>query len=89
MCDFNELNFQRLINLANGKTFYATAPANLLGKSRVNQQHARDTFMDHGRACFSLLKHEAVQETVVSCRAQRPSHLWHILALIIPIIVLY
>jgi hypothetical protein len=28
-----------------------------------------------------------VQETVVSCRAQRPSHLWHILALIIPIIM--
>jgi hypothetical protein len=25
MCDFNELKFQRLINLANGKTFYATA----------------------------------------------------------------
>jgi hypothetical protein len=41
MCDFNELQFQRLINLANGKTFYAAMPANLFGKSWVNQQHTR------------------------------------------------
>jgi hypothetical protein len=41
MCDFNELKSQRLINLANGKTCYATAPANLFGKSWVNQQHTR------------------------------------------------
>jgi hypothetical protein len=41
MCDFNKLKFQRLINLANGKTFYATAPATHFSKSWVNQQHTR------------------------------------------------
>jgi hypothetical protein len=37
--------------------------------------------------CDYSLSVSYVQETVVSYRAQRPSHLWHILALIIPIIV--
>jgi hypothetical protein len=33
VCGFYELKSKRLINLANGKTFYAAAPANLFGKS--------------------------------------------------------
>jgi hypothetical protein len=37
--------------------------------------------------CDYSLSVSYVQETVVSYRAQRPSHLWHILALIAPVIM--
>ena len=46
-----------------------------------------NTNVDPG--CDYSLSVSHVQETVVSYRAQRPSHLWHILALITPIIMLY